>query len=472
MLSLRNQTVSVYDYGRWQEIPLTSVVSEMDPLDPRIDPYIKELAGYYQAWKEWDAGEDGGDGASPWQILYVESRESLNQFEQRISPLFSAAGIGYALPELSGTDPRLLWILSGLFFASLAAALGRRWWQILFLLLPWVAAVKSGRPEVLLSNNLLALSLVFIQQEILPLWRSHLDYPLSRYEALSRFMVPALPGFFLFGASWILLGLAGAGEALPGLLAGLTAHLCWMGAELAFVQWWRFRRIHRLYQPLFFTAESRLRRLPAKRGILVGLMLLALPLAALSGDGGSSWRLPVPECRGGEISWKSLAVLWETKNAGDLPNLADFLTHRAYQEGFFYGGSYDFPQPDGALKKTEFISSDTGVLEREVSLLEFTNSWYVDILGGAKKIGIPSLLLNQETPVSVGIKPLMVPKPALSWFWAGVILVLMCGFYPSLVSIFLQKRAAGPWGRSVAEKGAGAVGEGKLRRYQERTGVA
>ena len=468
VLSLENQRVSIYDYDQWQNFPLTAVSSVMDSLDPRVDPYISELPGYFYAWE----GEVSG-GKTPWHIFYVETTDSPGRFDREIALPFSEAGITYALPELEGMDERTLWLLGGLFFFSLALVLGRRWWHIFFILLPWAASVINGRPEILFSNNLAALSLVLIHRELLPLWRAHLEYPLSKRDMACRIFSSARPGFLLFGFSLILLVFAGAQRAIPGMLVGSAAQIGWIGGELAFIQWRRFRRIHRLYRPLLLRENPKARCLPLKRGILLGTVLLILPLAALLGGGdGGRWFLPMPEIRGGKLSWENLEALWEEDSPEDLPNLADFLTHRAYQEGFFYGGTYEFPRFGEALKSTRYTPGAAGIGEDEVALLEFTDRWYVDVLMGLGEGGITSLLLRQNSPAYVALKLLTVPKPAATWVWLGIALGLLCGAYPGVASFVLRKRGGLSWGRPASEGRRGDEGAKRLRRYSERTGAA
>ena len=312
VLSLRNQRVSIYDYDGWQNFLLTAMSSEMDPLDPRIDPCLSQLSGYFYAWKRGDDGKE-----ARWSILYVETPDSPGLLDRKIEHLFSEAGIDYALPEGEGMRKDVLWLLGGMFFFSLALLLRKNWWQIFFIFLPWGASIISGRPEVVFSNNLAALSLIFIHKKLHFIRQFQLDYPLAGRARVFRLFSSAWPGFLLFGVSLVLLILTHDRGGLTGILIGALAHLGWMGSESAFHEWRRLRRIHRLYHPLLLADNLDLRQLPKKRAIFLGLVLLSMPLLSLfAGGAGGDWRLPSPEFRDGTLSWENLESLWEADSPG------------------------------------------------------------------------------------------------------------------------------------------------------------
>ena len=54
------------------------------------------------------------------------------------------------------------------------------------------------------------------------------------------------------------------------------------------------------------------------------------------------------------LSWRTLSILADFGTRSGIPNLADYLTHRAYQETLIFAGPYEFPKPGQRIRISEY----------------------------------------------------------------------------------------------------------------------
>jgi hypothetical protein len=84
-----------------------------------------------------------------------------------------------------------------------------------------------------------------------------------------------------------------------------------------------------------------------------------------------------------------------------LPSIADYVAHRAFQAGYIYGRDYTFPLPGERVTITGYKRRGIEVKAEERVMEMFTDQWYEDIIGEAKKSGVTRLLLSQKGPTRV-----------------------------------------------------------------------
>jgi hypothetical protein len=108
------------------------------------------------------------------------------------------------------------------------------------------------------------------------------------------------------------------------------------------------------------------------------------------------------------FSWASLARLPLTGSAGGLPNLADFVAHRAYQESLMFGRAYGLPRQEERVYLPTLLpeAEGAGMVVTPRVLKSFSDSWLRVTLSGSPPGSLQRLLLDQGRPGEVRWCPL------------------------------------------------------------------
>jgi hypothetical protein len=430
-VSRYNQTIRLQDYGRMKTILLNDYENLLEPLDPRIDPYMRNLDQYFTA-------RDGN--GTEWEIFYLFRGDSLVAADQ-LTRILEDSLITYALPERENHNSLVFSLLGLLFFLFLALTSPAAWKEVLLYSLPWLTALATGDPELLFSNNLAAYGMLLLGREARSLWKHQIEYPVEVPHLLKHFIKTAFPGGFLLAGSLVFLLSSRRAGYTPGLLLGMAAHAFLFSAEMAFLVWRSRRRLHRLFHPLPLVQGGRLFTIPPLgKSALIAVSLILLPLTAALMIREADWQMPLPEAGPRVISWETLAAEWDSSEADQLPGLHDFLAHRAYQEGFFYGGGYEFPGAGDKISRSRFTIQNEKVVEEELSLVDFDNEWFVSSLDPSSVSGIPLILLSQGRVSRVRIRNLTVRSPEPLWLRASLIYIILFVVFFHLAGTIRRRR--------------------------------
>jgi hypothetical protein len=242
------------------------------------------------------------------------------------------------------------------------------------------------------------------------------------------------------GALLYLTLLTGGDRIIPALVATIGSLSVGLGVALA-AGMRAGDPEHRLYAPLAI--------MHARRDSVVGTswvgpmviataILLVLPPLVDSVIPGSTSVRAVPVRGSSTIGdWDGLLTLSESE-ATQLPDLADYLSHVAYQEGLAYGREYRFPQPGETLYLDRFTENTDGTYSRyEEAVLSFDGEWLDSRLADAAP-GIPQILAAIGKPAGV------VTESALR-LYSGYLQLLHHLIVLLVFSPFLY--AAIPWAR-------------------------
>ncbi len=416
-VSRYNQTFQLQDYGRMKTISLIDYETLLEPLDPRIDPYMQGVGEYFSARDA--SGET-------WEIFYINDADSALPHGSELSAVLEESGLTYALPERENHSSRAFSVLGLMFFLILGLTNPGAWKEVLFYSLPWIAALGTGEPELLFSNNLAAYGMLLMGRDVRRLWKHQIEYPVQVPHLVRQFMKTAFPGGFLLIGSLAFLVLSRRPGFVPGILLGITAHTALITAEMSFLLWRSRRRLHRLFHPLPLVQGNKFITIPPLgQSALIAVSLMLLPLSAELMIRETDWELPLPEPVSQAISWDNLAHEWAHGAPENLPGLQDFLAHRAYQEGFFYGGVYEFPGAGDKIGRSRFAIQEGKVIEEEVSLVAFDNEWFVNSLDSSSASGVPQILLTQGRLSRVGVRHWTIPKPEPLWTGGSLAFIIL-----------------------------------------------
>lgn len=406
-----SQTVDLFTYDGIKTVRLTELDGLLETGDARNDPYMVNLKKYFE----------GRIGDKPAGVFYLPEEDDMNPGV--LEQLLREKGLEYYFSEGESDGNILYWvfyIISLLLMTLLIPKTGR----ILFVigsLLPLSGIVHFTFPLFILSA-LQMTGWAFISGWIGPVLKKHLNigYPelrrdFLRYAAL--WLIFSLSGLFLTLITGVL---EGSSSVTTFFLVGFLMQAMVLYLHYRFVK----GRVHRQQHTLFFPVSMRWNPRPNRR-LLFGGALLLLSLAVLpamtaffSSEGrGIQVEYPQPVSEGtrfegfgwsGMSGFNSLVKNDGTlrnntalQNGGELPNLADYLSHRAFQEGYFYGRKYGFPQPNEEIVLQVFEKEEIEVISHEKVVRMFTEKWYKDIITEASKNGVTRILLSQEGPSRV-----------------------------------------------------------------------
>ncbi len=389
--------ISFWNFTGQGSVTIAGLDGRIDPRDPRYDSFMDGAAAYFHV---------PSAGKGEWRIAYVPARSPAVIVFLRL-----AFRLGLPLHgewRLVEFDPleALLSVAAFLAFALLqafSAQKDRRTGLGLALVgtllwLPFLLAGGTARPAL----GMVVLIAWYPLMEVLLVLRGWDEQALREARPqLGLFLGTAAAGFVLLLAT---------GRAPASLLAGYLGPV--LGSLLLFASlatiWGRVKRPRkrrRNFEPVPIVRPPV--SLPSGKPAALGLALLALALltcVSLARNAALPTPLPVPGAR--DFSWRSLARMGRDNRDAGLPNIADAVTHEAFQQTLSFGRPWGLPRSDERVYVREFIANPaTGVLSaRPRTVKVFDSTWLKGTLRRPEPGSLESLLLAQGRPVAVGLR--------------------------------------------------------------------
>ncbi len=393
VLCLQTAQVRFNAFDGMESIPLSRLPARLQDADPRYDPWLKALPHYFRLTQE---------GAA-WSVVYLRSRLNPLLLYPGVRRIAGESGVGLRMLEF---DPGLQGLLAGLAAAFLlgllAVRLRRRENPVLLAAsLPWLVNLAGGGPEDLLAFLLLFPFLLLLLEE----WTGCQRSPRPLPARLARF------GLLWLGANLLLLSpfeparlflrtavASGLGLAVPPLIRLL------MRRSLP-------PRGHTPFEPLPILPRrlGPLRVEPARPAwvaLALPLLIVSLPLAQLE-KRSSGLAVPAPASPArAPIGWESLERLYRGAGEARLPDLSDFVTHAAYQEGLPFGRPYRFPAPDERLTLSAYLSGggNGAVVQTRRTVKRYPPGWLAGTLSRVEPLSVEGLLRGQGAAVAVSLE--------------------------------------------------------------------
>ncbi len=368
-------------------IPLSEIPGRLIDKDPRLDPFLAAVDGYFSA----------GDR----ELFYPEARLPPGLMRLRLARLLGVSPARVRLAEwpLGPIGLRLLMCMATLIlFAG-----GRRGSTVLLLsgIVPigflavqggvWggVAGVVTAAGWGVFASGLEEALLCRLRGE-----RSGLLPALGKREIVAGagsvtsaiLMTPIhpRPGVALLSVGLMIVGVVG----LVLVAAGVHAVI-------------RSRTAHPIFRPRS-VLPYRFRPFSGRK--LTGTVLaLATMLVVVDSTLTRIGNIGVPVPRGSHTaknySWGELEKLYYERGGRDLPSIADYVAHAAYQQSIYATRDYGFPIDGRTVEIGTYRRLDGRIIRTDRVLEVFDSIWFLSVLSEARSGGVTRMLLSQRRPV-------------------------------------------------------------------------
>lgn len=395
LITERTAEVLITRFNRVESVPLSDALSQLDPLDPRRDPFIEELSAYFKTETE-----------GRWLIyLRVDgSRRHAARVVRRV------LGRGSSVVEW---NPARIAAGLAMFIAASAFALissDRLRLIVLSGLIPWIPGIIGSGPAVAVASALILLvwSRALVNLSLLLERNDRRHGPIRK--VLRAGVWPGLIIIVSFAVVWSMAGVRAATTILPGVVgisaATAVAFLFRLGGSI--------RRDHDLFAPVSIlshrlgglTGYQVFRGRPVVLWIVIGVFVVLPPVAdQLVAARSSSVPRQVAVAGADDLSYESIGVLWSSNLPDSIVDLSDYLAHRAYQQSLAFGREYGLPLEGEAVTLSRFKENDEGAYNRfSEDVLVFDDAWLEDAISSAPA-GIASLLASRGGTPGVVLTP-------------------------------------------------------------------
>lgn len=413
-----------------ETIPVSSIHHRFESIDPRVDPYMSRLPAYFHTL----------NGRRPMRVYYIETDETSGGSRQpmAVRRAVVAALSGHARPATIVLLEWGVWravLLVGAFmlyaFIILFRSAVDRMAVFLSALL-WVPWILLGSASSFIAACISLFLFVVWLEELVPLMCARTA---GRFLHARRFAVRTV--FSALGVAGTFVALVASGrDGVAALAVAGSGSLVVAGLVVSTRRFRARESEHRPFVPLDIITPSLWDSLRGRHPspVLSIAPFVVLPLAVLAFlPKTHSPFVPEPKPVAGaeRFDAESMRILWTHEEQNALPDLADYLAHRAYQEGFLYGADYGFPE--GRLTIARFRRDGESMRRWEETLTVYDDSWYDAAVSSAVEPSVAGLLAAQGAPASVVFTPIAI-------FFArgatvpGLLLVVLLVFAPFVVS--------------------------------------
>jgi len=389
-------TADVYDFSSTVRFRLAELSSRLDPLDPRRDPYIDRMGGYFSVRA----------GDADLHVAYIPACSSaLRVFLSLAGTLGLPGRTGWRLVELDPAE-KLVSLLSVMACAAiLALGSWRRKRGSLSVAaagaLLWVPALMTGGPATLAMCLLLLFFWIpLLQARLVSAPKvdgfRRLRWPLFLYAAVGA---GSLAVFSLLAGSTLGDSLQPAAPFLCSLLL-LAVAPSFQAASRA---WGRTRMFAPV--PILRARTDHGNGKGRQRVLSLALFGIAVTVLIPLGRWGA-FPAPLPLFGIREFSWDAVAGLQRRSAPDRLPDFSDLVGHEAYQQTIGFGRKWHYPVRDERVYRDEYLVDPAAgtVSARLRTLKTFDSTWLASVMSRQQPGTLEALLLSQERPVRAAVR--------------------------------------------------------------------
>jgi len=394
VLSEYNSEVTVFNYNKNSSIPVYKLKDFYVEGDSLYDPFLQKLPLLFV----------GKSLTENYHIVYVNSTMESKLFLGKITKIMESYSEDWFLPDIQIQHQIIVFII---FFLSIFALLlwHKDLWPLLLTgLFPWVQFLFGTGVSGLIVSILFIISLELLGIQLYPSFKQYLNlgifYPLDK-KKLSISIIILLISFI-----YAIVNLHAVSIVISFFIA-VFVHLLAVICYLFLLAYKRRLQQHRIFFPVKIKFHRhKLKRKDLYIFSLLVLFMLFTPLIQQEDKFNNNIILPVPLKLEGinDFSILSMEILNSHSISSELPNLSDYISHLMFLTTYPYGFEYSFPQPDTKITVPQFTKNGNTVLEKNISIFMFTDSWYQSIINENLSLDVVRLFLSQDSPVLVSYK--------------------------------------------------------------------
>lgn len=395
VVSKRTTTVDFYDFTDSSRVTLSDLDRRLDAQDSRRDSYIRRIPGYFTVTSS----------EADWHVAYVPSRSGSFFLFLRLRELLGSPSLGaWRLVDFDPVE-KVVAVVATLGFSlamSFASPRRRRGTLLLSLLgaILWTPSLLNGNvPSFALCLITLAAWLPLAHEWLLFV-RGEGAGGSALKRRLAFFGAVAVPATALFlalgGWSAARLLLAVSPVASSFVLLACVPFFC------AAADRWRGKRAR---APIPYVRPETDPQRGSSFALTLALFSVALvgilPLAR-----GGAYPAPIPVIGARDFTWQSIAQLHARGSAGRLPDLADFVSHEAYQQTLGLGRAWAFPARDERVYRRDYlVDRSTGVIQARLRTVKvFDLPWLASVVSRPVPGTVEALLIAQRRPVAAAVQ--------------------------------------------------------------------
>ncbi|MFP4329129.1 MAG: hypothetical protein ACLFP6_00270 [Spirochaetaceae bacterium] len=395
VVSLVNATARYQGFPELEAVSVGEIEGRFDPADPRYDPYLRSLGRFFRT-----SGPDGS-----YHLLMVEKERSVPQLltllRRRLGQGFGrgwpATGGDWILLDALGANSLLFVLLFALWAGVLLFFFPSLMVPGVPILLSFLPLAATGAVGAVSGGLILFGVLHLLQRSRGEVRKLDIPGPVRILRAVA--VGDALP---LVWATIAVLALfiTGGDPGGVALMGGATLLLAASAFILTLLT--DYLRYASFEHHPFTSVRILTRRYgapppgPGMGGILWGAGgLLALLAVAVMVPPVQTAPVPAPtEPLGGSVTYPALNRVFDP--VAELPTLAGYVAHRAFQETILYGGEYRMPEEGEEVSLATYDLLEGRLVERREVILTFDQQWLDGVLSsGSEYTGVHSVLLSQ-----------------------------------------------------------------------------
>jgi hypothetical protein len=395
VISEYTSTVDFYDFSSSVRFPYGDLARRLDRFDPRRDPYLDAIGGYFTVTS----------GVAEFHVLYIPARSTGFALFHKLSRLLGPCGGGtWRLVDFDPLEKSISMIAPVALAMLFPLGAARRREGSLAIAaagaILWLPCVLTCGPSALA----LCLLLLFFWLQLL---RARLASPMGQLKILRKSRTP----FFLYvsvAAVSIVVFFLMNGRLVSMLAQPLAPFVCSLLLVLlvpfftAATDGWRRARIFAAV-PLF---RNSMDASPGRqRTLSVALFAIAFAVLVPLLHGGA-FPSPIPVAGARNFSWDAIARLRQASHAHQLPDFSDFLSHEAYQQTLGFGRKWKEPMRDERVYRHEYlVNPGSGVVRARLRTVKvFDSTWLASVKANATPASLEALLVSQGRAVAAAVR--------------------------------------------------------------------
>ncbi len=390
IISENSEKVSVFSYGKSVSIRLSEVPRYFVPSDPLYDPYLKKINGYF----------NGTYGKKHVKILYIPAHDSPFRTYLTLKRVLKSVEGGWTFINFLPREKSMLLFLIVIGEFVLYKLAGNK--KIFFIVLvSWCFPLLSGDFFTSVTSLSFQFLWILLLNRFVPFFTAYINYAsVDRDEVANMIIEAALYVGVCVSMIFVMHGVV----KLTTIILSQSIQFFGTAVVLGYLFIKDRYRAHKLFSPVLIKVRWKCLKFNEIYAVSVFLIFfLTAPFFYWVSFAGRNIILPepYPVVKNAPLSYNGLQKLYVLKAEDALPDLSDYLAHKAFLESYMFGGFFSFPSKGSAVSLPLFRKKGNTVQRKNSIIKLFTDSWYKRIIGSVNNATVPGMLVEQGIPFGV-----------------------------------------------------------------------